>query len=58
MHFIAENTRSTSALEPESTEICAKISGINGYAAVMFSFTCGLCLIAWLCIKLDYLIFL
>ena len=44
MRFITENTGSTLVLEPESTEICAKLSDTNGYTAVMFSFTCGLCI--------------
>ena len=44
MRFIAENTGSTLALEPESTEICGKLSDTNGYTEVMFSFTCWLCI--------------
>ena len=46
MCFIAENTGSTLALEPESTEICAKLSDTNGYTAVMFSLLVGCALIA------------
>ena len=46
MCFIVGNTRSTLALEPESTEICAKLSDTNGYTAECFILLVGCALIA------------